>query len=321
MPLILNDSDCLLWIIDPSISPFVNNKNNRRNILSEEALKNPRSLLNKIKRRCFFNSSLRQKIVDMIKKFQSNGMLRLYTFNDKITKTFEYIDEPFTINECRQWLRNHLVNPRTNEKINIGSHVFIELIYTTIQYGLPISPISYTPPISKFEELVYNRMNKIIKDVQFRFEFMKENDELFINHNTESFDRELQVATSATKAKNSFDVSSSSASYKSLNMSQKIRLRDRKLENKEEEKLVAEHLYKKGFVIKQKKIKDVDKEVFDNFRAFLIDLHDEGLNNNELINNILEDIDEHFITNIYDLLFLFITIEFIVCILIQTKLH
>ena len=307
MPLILNDSDCLLWIIDPSISPFINNKNNRRNILSEEALKNPRSLLNKIKRRCFFNSSLRQKIVDMIKKFQRNGMLRLYTFNDKITNTFEYIDEPFTINECRQWLRNHLVNPRTNEKINIGSHVFIELIYTTIQYGLPISPISYTPPISKFEELAYNRMNKIIKDVQFRFEFMKENDQLFINHNTESFDRELQVATSATKAKNSFDVSSSSASYKSLNMSQKIRLRDRKLENKEEEKLVAEHLYKKGFVIKQKKIKDVDKEVFDNFRAFLIDLHDEGLNNNELINNILEDIDEHFITNILKSTKFFIT--------------
>ena len=311
MPLILNDADCLLWIIDPSISPFVNNKNKRRNILSEEALKNPRSLLNKIKRRCFFNSSLRQKIVDMIKKFQRDGRLRLYTFNDKITNTFEYIDEPFRIDECRQWLRNHLVNPRTNEKINIGSHVFIELIYTTIQYGLPISHISYTPPISKFQELAYNRMNKIIKDVKFRFEFMKENDELFLTHDVASFDRKLQVAadvTASSNAKNSFDVSSSPVSYKSLNMSQKIRLRDKKLENKEEEKLVTEHLYKKGFVIKQKKVaKEVDKEVFDNLRAFFIDLQDEGLNKFDLINNILEDVDEHFITNILKSTKFFIT--------------
>jgi hypothetical protein len=317
MPLQLDDADCLLWIIDPSISPFVNNKNNRRNILSEEALKNPRSLLNKIKRRCFFNSSLRQKIVDQIKEYQRDGTLRLYTFNDKISGNLEYINEPFSIDECRQWLSNHFVNPRTNEKINIGSHIFIELIYTAIQYGLPTPSISYTPPISKFEELAHNRMNKIIKDVKFRYEFMKENDELFLTHDIESFDREQQVATSASaasaaaKAKNSFDVSSSSTSYKSLNMSQKIRLRDKKLENKEEEKLVAEHLYKKGFVIKQKKDKKVDKEedkeVFDNFRAFLIDLQDEGLNKNELINYILEDVEDHYKTKILESIKKFIT--------------
>ena len=317
MPLQLDDADCLLWIIDPSISPFVNNKNNRRNILSEEALKNPRSLLNKIKRRCFFNSSLRQKIVDQIKEYQRDGTLRLYTLNDKISGNLEYINKPFSIDECRQWLSNHFVNPRTNEKINIGSHIFIELIYTAIQYGLPTPSISYTPPISKFEELAYNRMNKIIKDVKFRYEFMKENDELFLTHDIESFDREQQVATSASaasaaaKAKNSFDVSSSSTSYKSLNMSQKIRLRDKKLENKEEEKLVAEHLYKKGFVIKQKKDKKVDKEedkeVFDNFRAFLIDLQDEGLNKNELINYILEDVEDHYKTSILESIKKFIT--------------
>ena len=314
MPLILDDADCLLWIIDPSISPFVNNKNKRRNILSEEALKNPRSLLNKIKRRCFYNSSLRQEIVDNIKEYQSNDTLRLYTFNDKIAGNIEYIDEPFSIDECQQWLSNNLVNPRTNEKINIGSHVFIELIYTTIQYGLPIPPISYTPPISKFEELVYNRMNKIIKDVKFRFEFMKENDELFLTHDVASFDRKLQVETAASaaaKATNSFDVSSSPVSYKSLNMSQKIRLRDKKLENKEEEKLVTEHLYKKGFVIKQKKDKKVDKEedkdVFDNFRAFLIDLQDEGLNNDELINYILEDVEDHYKISILESIKKFIT--------------
>jgi hypothetical protein len=311
MPLILHDTDCLLWIIDPSISPFINNKNNRRNILSEEALKNPISLLNKIKRRCFYNSALRHKIVEKIEEYKKSGLPRLYTINDKLSEKIEYMDPPFTEEECRRWVANHLVNPRTNETIKIGSNVFIELIYSAIQYGLPFPSISDTPSISKFEELAHNRMNKIMQDVKFRLEFMKENDELFINHNTVSFDRELPVATSASKAMNSFNVSSSSlsSSYKKLNESQKIRLRDRKLEDKEEEKLVSEHLNKKGFVIKKEKEKKVykaDKNVFDNFKGFIIDLEDE-LNNNEFINDILEDVDEHYKTSILETIKTFIT--------------
>ena len=313
MPLILHDNDCLLWIMDPSISPFVNNKNNRRTILSEEALKNPRSLLNKIKRRCFYNTSLRHKIVDKINEYKRNGVRRLYTFNEELTDTtdtFEYIDKPFTIDECRRWVNNHLVNPRTNDSIKITSDIFLELVYTSIQYGLPYPSISDTPPISRFETLTRNIMDKIMKDVKFRFEFMKENDELFLNHNTESFDNELQVAKSASKAKNSFDVSSSSSSYKRLNMSQKIQLRDRKLEDREEEKLVTEHLYKKGFVIKQekdKKVYKVDKEVFDHFKHFLIDLQDEVINYDELLNNILEDVEDHYKTSILETVKTFLT--------------
>lgn len=302
MPIRLNDEHCLLWIKDPSISPFVNNKNKRRNILSEEALKNPKSLLNKIKRRCFFNSSLRQKIVDDIKEYQRDGTLRLYTLNDKITGNIEYIDEPFKIDECQRWLSNHLVNPQTNEKINIGSHVFIELIYTTIQYGLPIPPISYTPPISKFEELVYNRMNKIIKDVKFRLEFMKENDELFLTHDVASFDRKLNIASPTTpgrraarianavamKPNNSFSISTSSSSYKSMNSAERRQLRDIELEKKEEKNLVAEHLYKKRLLPK----KEVNKTIFTTFREFLVNLQNEVMDGTQLINNILKDATE-----------------------------
>ena len=52
MPLRLNDEHCLLWIKDPSISPFENNytqRKYRKDILSIETLKNPKSFLNKLK--------------------------------------------------------------------------------------------------------------------------------------------------------------------------------------------------------------------------------------------------------------------------------
>ena len=66
----LMDSQYLLWIKDPSISPYMNhysysksniyyNKETRKNILSDEALKNPKSFLNKIKRITFYNTYLR----------------------------------------------------------------------------------------------------------------------------------------------------------------------------------------------------------------------------------------------------------------------
>ena len=93
-------------------------------------------------------------------------------------------------------------------------------------------------------------------------------------------------------------------------MSQKIQLRDRKLEDREEEKLVTEHLYKKGFVIKQekdKKVYKVDKEVFDYFKQFLIDLQDEVINYDELLNNILEDVEDHYKTSILETVKTFLT--------------
>ena len=86
MPIRLNDEQCLLWIKDPSVSPFSNDyiqHTRRKNILSEANIKNPKSFLNKVKRKCFHNSAIRQQIVDKIKEYQQNGILRLYTLNDK----------------------------------------------------------------------------------------------------------------------------------------------------------------------------------------------------------------------------------------------
>ena len=85
----LMDSQYLLWIKDPSISPYINNysynnssiyynRENRKNILSDEALKNPKSFLNKIRRITFYNTSLREDIVKQINKYKSNKKPRLY---------------------------------------------------------------------------------------------------------------------------------------------------------------------------------------------------------------------------------------------------
>ena len=173
MPVILNDEHCLLWIKDPSVSPYINGveKRYRKNILSDEELKNPRSFLNKVKRKCFYNSDLRQKIVDKINEYRKKKTLRLYTLNNKFSMTGddEYITPPFTRKECKRWAKNHLVNPRQNEEtktndgIRVGSSKYIELLYTTIQYGMPtprilntIPEIQYgmSTPRDKFDKMV-----------------------------------------------------------------------------------------------------------------------------------------------------------------------
>ena len=54
MPLRLDNEQCLLWIKDPSISPFVNNyvaRKYKKDILNDDSLKNPKSLLNRIRRK------------------------------------------------------------------------------------------------------------------------------------------------------------------------------------------------------------------------------------------------------------------------------
>ena len=108
MPIILDDKHCLLWIKDPSISPFENNytqRKYRKDILSDEALKNPKSFLNKIKRKCFYKSALRPKIIEQIKEYQRIGPIRLHTLNDKITETDEY---------------KYTIKPFTKENVNDG---------------------------------------------------------------------------------------------------------------------------------------------------------------------------------------------------------
>ena len=321
MPIRLNDEHCLLWIKDPSVSPFDNNKN----ILTEDTLKNPRSFLNRIRRKCFHNSTLRPKIVEQIKEYQRNVPLRLHILDDKKKSTIKYTNEPFSQEECMRWIKNNLINPRTNEKIisyydelhkkklNINKTVYIELVYTTLQYGLSVPSILDTVPKDKNENITKKRatlhkyIENIIENVMFRLDFIKQNDEYFLKHDVVSFDKKLKIASSLTpirkaarqaaKPKNSFDVSLSS-SNKSLNLAERRQLRDMELENKEEKKLVAEYQYKKGFLPK----KDGDKIVFRSFRAFLNALNNEVLYGTKLINNILKNISSEEINKLIDII-------------------
>ena len=285
MPLRLDDEQCLLWIKDPSISPFVNDyvdREHRKNILTDEKLENPRSFINKVKNKCFSNSVLRPKIIEKIKEYQDNGTLRLFTLNDKLSDTIEYISPPFTREECAQWANNHTINPRTNLKIPISGKVYIELIYTTLQYGMLPPPILDTIPTDKYEITLYNLAKKIIKNVLYRLEFMKKNDEEFLKHDLESFDRKLKIASPLTpirkaaakatrktarqaeKPNNDYGVSSSSSSYKSLNSVERRKLRDIALEDIIEKELVYKYRHKKT---QQNKTK-IDITIFSTFRKF-----------------------------------------------------
>jgi hypothetical protein len=299
MPIRLNDDHCLLWIKDPSISPFINNyvhRINRKDILSEETLQNPRSFLNNIKRKCFYNSALRPKIIEKIIEYQRPGTMRLHTLNDKRSEAIEYITPQFTEDECKQWVNNHRINPRTNLKIPIAGKVYIELIYTCLQYGLPTPSILDTEPTDKYDKTLYKVANKIIKSVLYRLEFMKQNDEYFLNHDVGSFDRNLKIespttpirkaaaktARNATKPNNSHGVSSSS-SYKSLNLSERRKLRDIALEQNEERNLVAEYQYKEA----QKPKEDfIDKNIFTTFKNLIKTIM---FYSNNIITDILKD--------------------------------
>ena len=261
-----------------------------------------RSFLNNIKRKCFYNSALRPKIIEEIKEYQRPGMMRLHTLNDKLSDNIEYITPPFTEIECKQWVKKHLVNPRTNAEITLVGKVYIELIYTTLQYGLPLPSFLDREPTDPYYKTLHKLANKIVKSVLYRLEFMKQNDEYFLNHDTVSFDRKLNIAppttpgrraarvaaAAAAKPNNSFSISTSSSSYKSMNSAERRQLRDIELEKKEEKDLVAEQKYKKKLLPK----KDVDKTIFTAFREFLVNLQNEVMDGNQLINNILKDATE-----------------------------
>jgi len=295
-PIKLNEDHCLLWVKDPSVSPFIS----RKNILTDENLENPKSFLNKIKRKCFFNSALRHKIVEKIEEYKKSGEQRLYTINDKILlhtinddlENIEYIDEPFTKPECDKWVSNHLINPRTNERLKIGSAKYIDLVYTAIHYDLPM-PINIDRiPTDKSEKVMHELISNVIINAKMRLEFMQENDEYFLKHNVESFDKKLKIGspilpTRKEKVNNTFGVSSSSSPNKGLNSAERRQLRDLELEIKEEKKLVAEYQYKKILLPK----KNVDKTIFDTFRKVINDLKIK-VNNGELINKILENASE-----------------------------
>jgi hypothetical protein len=273
MSIKLNDDQYLLWIKDPSISPFTNDygeRKHRKNILSDEALKNQVSFLNKIKRITFYNTSLREDIVKQIKSYQQNNIPRLYTLNDKWkyakneilnqnNANIDYVETYFDVNECKKWVGNHLVNPRTDDDIQQNSRIYIELLYTTIQYGIDIANIennliktssSKSPRSSKSPKspnTLKNREDKntqnIINGIHKRLMFMKENDELFLNHNIDSFDKLLNINDAVPKkpkSKNSFSVSIS-PSPESLNSAEKRKIRDNILVKNVEEKEFYEY--------------------------------------------------------------------------------
>jgi hypothetical protein len=348
MPIRLNDEQCLLWIKDPSVSPFENDyiqHKRRKNILSEANIKNPKSFLNKVKRKCFHNSAIRQQIVDKIKEYQKDGTLRLYTLNDKKASltNIEYITPPFTRKECERWLKNHLENPRpetTNEKvyekISVGDDVYTELIYTALQYGLTPPSTSLIMMVSSAlnakndteENKLQNnlqissckRMMKLIQDIKSRLQFMKETDDIFLNHNVESFDEKLKIASPTTPRRkaaaniaiNPFGVSSSTS--KSLNSAERRQLRDIILENKEEEKSIGIHQYNKGLAKKKDKksnasnasnakgeeIDNTKKEFFTIFRIVLLDLQKAVMKQDlvkTIIRNASDDDDKKVLTD------------------------
>ena len=89
MPFDLTDDECLLWIKDPSFSPFEKEaavfqgtEKIRRLILNGEIPKNPKDILHKVQRRCFYNSELREEIVKRIREWQQNNTLRLYAYDN-----------------------------------------------------------------------------------------------------------------------------------------------------------------------------------------------------------------------------------------------
>jgi hypothetical protein len=314
MSIKLNDDQYLLWIKDPSISPFTNDygeRKHRKNILSDEALKNPVSFLNKIKRITFYDTSIREDIVKQINSYKQNNAPRLYTLNDKWkyakneilnqkSVNIDYIETYFDVNECKKWVDNHLVNPRTDDDIQQNSSIYIELLYTTIQYGIDITNIennlikssssksSKSPKSpkssksSKSPNTLKKRKDKItqniIDGIQARLMFMKENDELFLNHNIESFDKLLNINDAVPKKpklKNTDSVSTS-PSPESLNSAEKRKIRDNILVKNVEEKEFYEYNRLKKHQKKLHKIAlvpdvdfDVDVKVFSKFKTFL----------------------------------------------------
>ena len=340
MSIILNDEQCLLWIKDPSISPYTNlyiysiegtdafyDRIHKKQILFDENDKTPTLFINKVKDVCFINSLLRQKIVDKIKEYKRDKIPRLYTLNDKWKydnegmKNQEFANTDYTMpyfteEECRQWVtNNHLINPRTNESIKQNSRIYIELLYTTMQYEIDIqiieNDIRKTSRKQSGKKDNENTLH-IINGITERLKFMRKNDAEFLTHDIKAFDKLLDVdavpvpLSKKPKSKNTFNVSSfSSSSVKSLSPNEKIQLRDKILLKEQGEKKLYEYSRQKKLQKKLYKIallSDVDKGVFTKFKKFLLAL-DNGLgrykyfSQNPLINGILQSNNEEINNN------------------------
>ena len=281
----VKDDECLLWIRDPSFSPFEKEielrfnrvHKYRREILDDENQKNPKDILNKIKRRCFYNSALRPQIIQQIIEYQSNNTLRLYPYDGYFT----YSEEPFTKEQCKEWANNHLVNPRTGNRIRMDSTTYMELLYTTLQYRLPTPQVLNDKQDDEMNKVLYNYINKVIKNVKKRLEFMEKMDDYFLNNSIGTIDLPSNV-----RKKNTFSVSTSS--NKSLNSGEKRKIMDRMLENEEQEKLVNEYQHSRFSqrqITQQARI-TINTSLFTSLQTFLITLSNE-VEKGTLIRNIV----------------------------------
>ena len=330
----LSDEEILQWIIDPTVKPFTKKKTDtyfniiplQKNILNRNSLNQPNSIINNIRRIVFYNTSIRKEIIDRITAIKKENVLRLYTLNDKnlygtlaqrSNENYEnvkinYITPPFTIIECKEWVNNEFVNPRSPIPLLQNNSIYIELLYTSLQLGVDIKNIenrlylsqesswhsSQTIDITKENKIT----KRIINTIRKRLEYINENDNLFLNHNIESFDKKLDINTAAApkyvKSKNSFSFSSNSSFLnKSLNSAEKRQIRDKILERKEKEKEV--NIFKHQRKIEKERIKfNINKEIFTNFKTFLVTLNEEVKNGTQLIEQIIENADSEDIKEI-----------------------
>ena len=322
----LSNEEILQWIIDPTVKPFTKKKTDtyfniiplQKNILNRNSLNQPNSIINNIRRIVFYNTSIRKEIIDRITAIKEHNVLRLYTMNDKnrygvlaqiSNENYEnvkinYITPPFTIIECEEWVNNDIVNPRSPIPLLQNNSIYIELLYTSLQLGVDIknietklylSPSSSSWHSSKTIDITNkNKITKrIINTIRKRLEYINENDNLFLNHNIESFDKKLYVNTvivpKYVKSKNSFSVSSNSSFLnKSINSAEKRQLRDMILEKEEKEKEV--NLFKHQRKLEKERIKfNINKEIFTNFKTFLNTLNEEVRNGTKLIEEIVKN--------------------------------
>jgi len=335
MPIKLTDEQYLLWIKDPSISPYLNkyvytkaniynNRTYRKNILTANTINNPKAFLNQIIMKAISNISIRQKIIDKINEYKINKIPRLYTENDKwkydeqglIDDNMVNIDydEPyFSEDECKEWVRNHLVNPKTQDVIKKLGYIYIELLYTTLQYGIDVSEIEYN--LSHYSSS--NRIN-LIESIRTRLKFMQDTDELFLNYDIKHFDDLLKFRSpifthdESQKSKNTFSVSSYSPSspIKSINSAEKEQLKEMAYMQEKDEEKIYEYTLQKNYNKKLRKklqkdmdMQNINRKIFSSLRTFLQELNEEIWDKNDkLYNDILNNINTHNMTAITSVL-------------------
>jgi hypothetical protein len=312
----LSNEESFRWIMDPTVYPIIENSKStkysraielRKNILNQSSLNEYNSYINIIKRKVFHNTFIREEIKKRIEDYNKYNVLRLYTLNDKnkygnvVENTNEnhqntlinYIIPHFTKEECEEWVNNEFIDPREKKPLRQNSSIYIELLYTSLQYDIDIQKIESKLILSSSSSNNDNITKKIIDSIRKRLEFIKDNDNLFLNHNIESFDKLLDINTVApkyVKSKKSFSVSSNtSSSINSLNLDEKRQLRDMILEKRDKNKEINNNLQIKLEKKKQKII--ANKELFSSFKTFLDVLNVEVWNGTELINNILDNVN------------------------------